>query len=163
MNIRTFTSLLTISLVLMTTSIAFASPSTDEKDIRAGYQMITDGYAEHDPLLALMPYVKDESLVIFDLVEPFKDQGYQRSLEKTKGFMSNTVGPMVLEYSDIEATSACKAYAFSSAKIHIMATIKGGQEINVTARVTHVWKKIGGKWLIIVEHVSTPLDWKMNI
>lgn len=37
-------------------------------------------------------------------------------------------------------------------------TRKDGSRVDVVVRVTDVYRKIGGKWLIVQEHVSFPVD-----
>jgi len=33
-----------------------------------------------------------------------------------------------------------------------------GTSLDITTRVTHDYEKIGGRWLIVHEHVSVPID-----
>ena len=35
---------------------------------------------------------------------------------------------------------------------------KDGKPLDLTVRVTDVYKKINGKWLVVHEHVSWPVD-----
>ncbi len=48
--------------------------------------------------------------------------------------------------------------AYSSSFQHSIATTKSGASRDLTVRVTDVYRKIGGKWLIVQEHVSVPVD-----
>jgi len=41
---------------------------------------------------------------------------------------------------------------------HYLAKTKTGGSRDVTVRVTDVYRKRGGKWLIVQEHVSVPVD-----
>jgi ketosteroid isomerase-like protein len=40
---------------------------------------------------------------------------------------------------------------------HLSATPKAGGAIELDCRRTAIWEKRGGKWLIVHEHISTPL------
>ena len=37
-------------------------------------------------------------------------------------------------------------------------TDKDGKTVNMILRITHGYRKIDGKWLIVHEHVSVPVD-----
>lgn len=41
---------------------------------------------------------------------------------------------------------------------HLVVTDKDGKKTDLTARVTDGYRKINGKWLIVLEHVSVPVD-----
>ena len=162
MSAKKLGSLLSLVMVLATASFAWASPSDDEKQIRNNYQIIADGYAKRDAKRAMEAHIKDDSLIVFDVVKPFEDPGYQRNLEKTQNFMDATMGPIIIDYQDIHVTLD-KHVAFTTYKVHIAATGKQGQKIDLVCRGTQALKKIGGKWLIVVEHNSMPQDWKMEL
>ena len=50
--------------------------------------------------------------------------------------------------------------AFSSCIQHTWGTAPNGQPFDMSFRVTDCLKKIGGKWKIVHEHVSFPIDMK---
>ncbi|MBV9075592.1 MAG: nuclear transport factor 2 family protein, partial [Acidobacteria bacterium] len=41
---------------------------------------------------------------------------------------------------------------------HVAGKTKNGNTMDVTLRVTDVYRKSGDKWLIVHEHVSVPVD-----
>ena len=47
---------------------------------------------------------------------------------------------------------------FSHSIQHLTGTDTKGQPVDVTVRVTDVYRKIKGTWLIVHEHVSVPVD-----
>jgi ketosteroid isomerase-like protein len=47
---------------------------------------------------------------------------------------------------------------FSHSIQHVSGTGTKGQPIDLTVRVTDGYRKIGGDWLIVLEHVSVPVD-----
>src|SRR4029077_1290502 len=57
----------------------------------------------------------------------------------------------------ISAMEACGAYQPWHDK-RVAGTDKQGENLNLTLRVTDVYKKISGNWLVIHEHVSVPVD-----
>jgi ketosteroid isomerase-like protein len=48
--------------------------------------------------------------------------------------------------------------AYSDSFQHHLAKTKAGGSHDLTVRVTDVYRKSGGKWLIVQEHVSVPMD-----
>ncbi len=48
--------------------------------------------------------------------------------------------------------------AFSHSIQPGILTAKDGSKFNLVARVTDAYRKINGKWLIVHEHVSIPVD-----
>lgn len=65
-------------------------------------------------------------------------------------------GPPGLEIRDLTITTGDKYLAFSHSIQRVTGRGKDGSRIDQTARVTDVYKKIGGRWLIVHEHVSVP-------
>ncbi len=41
---------------------------------------------------------------------------------------------------------------------HLVASDKDGNRVDFTTRVTDGYRKIGGKWLILRERISAPID-----
>jgi ketosteroid isomerase-like protein len=41
---------------------------------------------------------------------------------------------------------------------HVNGPDKDGKPLDITVRVTDVFKKLNGKWLVVHEHVSWPVD-----
>jgi ketosteroid isomerase-like protein len=48
--------------------------------------------------------------------------------------------------------------AFATYIAHMTGNGKDGNPIDVTMRITDVLRKSSGKWLIVHEHVSVPVD-----
>ena len=48
--------------------------------------------------------------------------------------------------------------AYSHSIQHVAGADKKGKKLDLTVRVTDVYKKISGNWLVIHEHVSVPVD-----
>ncbi len=66
-------------------------------------------------------------------------------------------GPITVELSDLDvATDRNLAYSHSIQRV--AGTDKQGKKLDLTVRVTDVYKKARGRWLIIHEHVSVPVD-----
>ena len=59
--------------------------------------------------------------------------------------------------SDLDVV-ADRNLAYSHSIQHVAGTDKQGKKLDLTVRVTDVYKKAHGRWQIIHEHVSVPVD-----
>ena len=67
-------------------------------------------------------------------------------------------GPLKFDISDLSVTTDGKL-AYSHSIQHVKWTGTDGSPMEMTVRVTDVYRKIDGKWLIVQEHVSVPMDY----
>jgi ketosteroid isomerase-like protein len=51
---------------------------------------------------------------------------------------------------------------FSYSFQHVTGTDPQGHPVDRTVRVTDGYRKIGGNWLIVLEHISVPVDLKTD-
>ena len=66
-------------------------------------------------------------------------------------------GPITVELSDLDV-AADRNLAYSHSIQHVAGTDKQGKKLDLTVRVTDVYKKARGRWFIVHEHVSVPVD-----
>lgn len=133
-----------------------SSSKDDRAAIQALYDMIVEGYATKDVEKSIEPYVRGDELVLFDAIEPFRDVGIERLVHKTKEFFANTVGKPEIDYTDVVITTMGGEWAYCHCVFTARAALKGGHKIDKKFRMTHVFRKIGGKWRIVHEHNSEP-------
>ena len=72
-------------------------------------------------------------------------------------FFDTFEGPITVELTDLDV-AADRNLAFSHSIQRVAGTDKQGKKLDLTVRVTDVYKKARGRWLIIHEHVSVPVD-----
>jgi ketosteroid isomerase-like protein len=101
-------------------------------------------------------YVPDESLFVFDLAPPRQYVGAAAYRKNWEDFIGTMTG-LKFEVTDFNVTADGElAYAHS---IHyVSATDSDGQKVEFTVRVSDVYRKIEGQWLVVHEHVSVPID-----
>jgi ketosteroid isomerase-like protein len=107
--------------------------------------------------------VYSDDVFVFDIVPPRQYVGaaaYRKDWENTLNGLSN----MKFDISDL-AISNDGQLGYSHSIQHLGATEtvvvkkkKKTQKIDITVRVTDVYKKIGSDWKIVQEHVSVPID-----
>ena len=131
--------------------------SGDEKEIRAMIQSVSDAFARRDAAAAVAHFSKD--VVIFDIPPPLSSRGIPGNEKATKDYMDATQGPLVCEYSDIHIeVSPGSRIAGGYMFVRLASTLKNGTKVDWLARVTDIYEKRDGKWWVIHEHASVPVD-----
>jgi ketosteroid isomerase-like protein len=102
-------------------------------------------------------YVPDENLVVFDVVPPRQYVGAAAYRKDWKEFLDSIDGPLSFETTEY-AVSADTNLAFAHSIQRVSGKTKNGGNFDLTTRVTDVFKKIDGKWLVVHEHLSVPVD-----
>jgi uncharacterized protein (TIGR02246 family) len=130
-------------------------------DARADINALEDGLiaaVKAKDLDAIMKvYVPDQTLVVFDVVPPRQYVGAAAYRKDWQDFLGLFTGPITVGITDLSIVSDHNlAYGHSIQRV--AGTDKAGKTIDLTVRVTDVYKKIKGHWLIVHEHVSVPVD-----
>ena len=102
-------------------------------------------------------YVPDDSLFVFDVIPPREYVGASAYRQDWKGVLESFNGPINAKISDVQITSG-NNLAFGHSVQHFSGTDHSGKNIDWTLRVTDCYRKINGKWLIVHEHYSVPVD-----
>lgn len=130
----------------------------DDSQLRALEQAFATAMNDKD-LDAVMAVYARESLFVFDVVGP---PGVHFGWEQYRGgfrqMFAAIRGPLRLRMSDLDITvSGDLAYGRSLQRVDGVRA-RDGKPFEYTVRVTDVFRKIGGKWLIVQEHLSLPID-----
>jgi ketosteroid isomerase-like protein len=136
---------------------AAAQPASDEAKIRALEGQFAAAFNAKDVDAIMKVYVPDESLVVFDVVPPRQYVGAKAYRKDWQDFFASVKGPLKFEISDLSVTAA-GPLGYGHSIQRISGTDAKGQPIDLTVRVTDVYRKIKGNWLIVHEHVSIPVD-----
>jgi len=102
-------------------------------------------------------YAKDAGLVFYDLT-PLKYTGwdeYKQGVQKY--FFDNMASGTLTPKDDLQATRKGNI-AWTTVTGHLSAKMKDGKAMEMDFRHTAIWEKRGGKWLMVHEHVSAPLQ-----
>jgi len=136
--------------------ISYAQPN-DEAQIRLLEQRFAEAFKAKDVDRIMANYEHSQNLVFFDVVPRREYTGWDAYRKDWQGFFAS-LGPVtVFEVKDLRINvDGNLAYSYSFQ--HYLATTKAGESRNVTVRVTDVYRKNGGRWLIVQEHVSVPVD-----
>ncbi len=97
--------------------------------------------------------------MVFDIVPPLQYVGAETFRNHWDEGFSSIQGPFGYEIADLSITVGDDV-AFTHCLGRSSATLPTGQKIGNWLRWTACFRKIGGKWLIVHEHVSVPFDVK---
>jgi ketosteroid isomerase-like protein len=104
-------------------------------------------------------YAPVKSLFVFDVVGPPSVHfGWDEYRAAFTQMFAAIAGPLSHSISDLDIeVSGDVGYGRSLQHVSGVGA-KDGKPFDYTVRVTDVYRKIGGKWLIVQEHVSLPID-----
>jgi uncharacterized protein (TIGR02246 family) len=150
----------TIRVICVVLSVmAFAAPARADAgtDIKALEERFVAAFKAKDVDAIMKAYAPDQTLVVFDVVPPRQYVGAAAYRKDWQTFFDSFEGPITVELSDLDV-AADRNLAYSHSIQHVAGTDKQGKKLDLTVRVTDVYKKARGRWLIIHEHVSVPVD-----
>lgn len=137
---------------------ANATSDDDVSKLRTLETAVAAAFGNKDADALMAVYAPGDSLFVFDVVGPpgiyHNKDAYREALRR---FFASFSGPLRFTISDLHVeTSGDVAYGRSLQ--HVCGVrARDGHALDYTVRVTNVYRKIGGKWLIVQEHVSLPL------
>ena len=102
-------------------------------------------------------YLPDETLFVFDVIPPRQYVGAKAFRKDWDEFLGSTKGPLKYDITDVNVT-AVGSVAYGHSIQRIVATGIKGDPVDLTTRVTDVYRKIKGNWVIVQEHISIPVD-----
>jgi ketosteroid isomerase-like protein len=133
--------------------------SDDEAAIRTLEERFAAAFNAGDIDAMMKNYIPDQSLVVFDVVPPRQHSGADAYRKAWAGFFAHFRNTPKIAINDLVIT-VNGTLGFSHSIQHVTGTDTQGHLIDRTVRVTDGYRKIGGSWLIVLEHVSVPVDLK---
>ena len=149
-----------VGVILAALSIvAFGSPARADAgaEIRALEERFVAAFKAKDVDAIMKVYAPGQTLVVFDVVPPRQYVGAAAYRKDWQTFFGSFEGPITVELSNLDV-AADRNLAYSHSIQRVAGTDKQGKKLDLTVRVTDVYKKARGRWLIIHEHVSVPVD-----
>jgi len=147
--------------VLIATGVSSATPkrglSSDEQEIRAIYDRYSGAVKSRNVDGIMAFYTSDSDLVAFDAFPPRQYVGAASYRKAYESFFAAYPGPVTSEISDLRITTN-GILAFTSGIDRWVATGSDGKTTEVVFRFTNGLRKIKGRWLIVHEHLSVPVD-----
>ena len=150
----------TVCAILVALSImgfGSAAQADDRADIRALEERFIAAFEAKDVDAIMKVYAPNQTLVVFDVVPPREYVGAAAYRKDWQTLFGSFDGPITVELTDLDVV-ADRNLGYSHSIQHVAGTDKQGKKLDLTVRVTDVYKKARGRWQIVHEHVSVPVD-----
>ncbi len=95
-------------------------------------------------------------VMLFDVVNPLRSRGADAVRKRLEDWLTFR-DPIEYEVRDLSISTAGDV-AFSHSLNHVNATTNDGKKLDMWWRASVGYRKLDGKWLITLEHVSVPFD-----
>ncbi len=147
------------AILMALSSLALSPPANADAraDIKALEERFIAAFKAKDIDAIMRVYVPDQTLFVFDLVPPRQYVGAAAYRKDWQELLDNFNGPITVDLSEL-AIATDHSLAYGHCIQHVVGTDKQGKKLDLTVRVTDVYKKIKGHWLVVHEHVSVPVD-----
>ncbi|MGA8029460.1 MAG: SgcJ/EcaC family oxidoreductase [Bryobacteraceae bacterium] len=129
----------------------------DKSEITAVENRLLEGFKAKDVKKIMSCYTPDETLFVFDVVPPRQYVGANAYRKDWEGLFAQYPGPIEADMSDLNVV-ADRTLGYAHLIVHAVFTDKDGNKTDTNVRTTDVFRKTGGKWLIVHEHNSVPVD-----
>jgi ketosteroid isomerase-like protein len=129
----------------------------DKAAIQALEDTYNEGFNSKDVDKVMSVYAPGKQLFVFDVVTPREYKGWETYKKDFEGLFSSFPGPM--------------KNTISEQTIHVVGSIayghniqtgefvgKDGTTVKLVVRTTDIYRKMNGKWPIVEEHNSVPID-----
>ena len=146
-----------VGLAVSMTAVPVWASGKDEAAIRALESQFAAAFKAKDIDAIMKVYVPDESLLVFDVVPPRQYAGAKAYRKDWQDLFGMFPGPLKVEISDLHVVTD-RTLGYGHSIQHLSGADARGQTIDLTVRVTDAYRKIKGRWLIVHEHVSVPVD-----
>ncbi len=156
---RTVIALFAVVVASLASGLHARAASDDSAQINALYQQFTTAFQHKDLDGIMSVYVAGPSLFVFDVGTPREHVGSDSYRADWKSLFASWKGSALPSFGITEmAVTISGDVAYSHSIQHLSGTMTDGKDVALTVRVTDVLRKIDGKWLIVMEHVSVPID-----
>ncbi len=152
-------TLLAIAGVAFGTVLSLRSyaASDDKAQIAALFGRVASAISHRDLNGIMSVYVPNQTLFVFDVTPPRQHVGWNDYRNDWKQVFGMFTRNPQFRMQDLDTTvSGDVAYSHSIQSVN--GSVGHGKNLSFTVRVTDVLRKINGKWLIVQEHVSVPVD-----
>jgi len=147
----------TTLVALTMTAFAATARADPTADIKALEDRFVAAFKAKDVDGIMKVYAPGQTLLVFDVVPPRQYVGAAAYRKDWETFLGSFDGPITVELTSLDV-GADRNLAYSHSIQRVAGTDKQGKKLDLTVRVTDIYKKTRGRWQIIHEHVSVPVD-----
>jgi uncharacterized protein (TIGR02246 family) len=131
------------------------SAAADTAAIKALYNQFNDAFNKKDVNAIMAVY--SPGVFVFDVIPPREYPTWDAYKKDWEGFFATFPGPVTNSISELHIT-VVGAVAYTHYIGDGTLTAKDGSKMHMVVRTTDVLRKSNGKWLIVQEHNSLPVD-----
>jgi uncharacterized protein (TIGR02246 family) len=155
---RTLTAVCLATLAA-TNAVAADRPAAnaDKAAIQALEDTYNEGFNSKDVDKVMSVYAPGKQLFVFDVVPPREYRGWEAYKKDFEGLFPAFPGPMKNTISE-QTIHVVGSLAYGHNIQTGEFTGKDGTKVNFVVRTTDTYRKMNGKWLIVEEHNSVPVD-----
>jgi ketosteroid isomerase-like protein len=114
-----------------------------------------DAWNTMKPANAGIFYAKEGDLIFYDIA-PLQYKGWQEYKTGVEKLFANYQSIRLIPNNDLVVNHRGRM-AWTTLTFRLIGKDKQGQAMELDSRHTAIWERRGGKWLIVHEHLSTPL------
>ncbi len=130
--------------------------ASDRRAIKQLYVGWAAAFNAKDPAAIMKFYSPEKDLVVFDVIPPLQYVGADAYKADWEHFFAGFKTAKVEVNRLAIVTDGTLAFTHSIERV--IGTDTSGKPVDVTLRATDCLKKVHGKWLIVHEHVSAPVN-----
>lgn len=130
--------------------------TTVEHDVRQRMQDWKAAFEAKDVDAMMAFYADGDAFSAFDLMPPIEFRGGPMWRDGWVAFFTAFEGPLTLEFSGLEVYGS-DDLAFARLFIRLVG-VMNGHDTDMWVRTTNCFRLLDGRWLMIHDHVSVPLD-----
>jgi uncharacterized protein (TIGR02246 family) len=134
-----------------------AAANADKAAIQALEDTYNEGFMAKDVDKVMSVYLPGKELFVFDVVPPREYRGSDAYRKDFEGLFAAFPGPVKNTISE-QTIHVVGSLAYG----HNVQTGEfvghDGAKVKIVVRTTDIYRKIDGKWLIVEEHNSLPVD-----
>jgi uncharacterized protein (TIGR02246 family) len=150
-----------LGIAILASANAMAADKAEANSDKAAIQALEDTYNEgfnsKDVDKVMSVYATGMELFVFDVVPPREYKGWEAYKKDFEGLFPAFPGPMKNAISE-QTIHVAGSFAYG----HNIQTGefggKDGTKVKVVVRTTDIYRKTNGRWLIVEEHNSLPVD-----
>lgn len=150
-------------LVAVRAQAQTASPSssayTNESQIKALYDNWAKAFEARDIDGIMAVYAPGDAVIGYDVVAPLEYKGKDAYRKDYLEFLSQYEGPIHVEYREMRILTSGDLGVIHALE-RMTGKLKNGQPFDLWLRATSAVQKINGKWLIVHDHISVPVDFE---
>jgi len=150
-------ALIGVALGLGAAALAARSGDADKEAIAALEHRIAQAVEAKDAKAIMANYAPGDSLIVFDVIPPLQYRGRDAYQKNWQDALTGCADKPVMKIDDL-AIETAGSLAYSHSIQRFACTDPKGNKTTVTLRATDVYRKTDGKWWVMHEHLSVPVD-----